>query len=182
MDARGGDLSQTALLDEGAQAAVVGVEPLVESRGVPHPGGVAGGDHCLGVGEGGRHRFLAEDVLARSGRGFHQGTVQMVGRGDVHGFQAGRGEEVGEGGVAGEAGVVRREAGAGRRVRVADGDEPGSWGRGDPRGDVVPRDPAATHDSPLDGRGYVHGWFEHMGQLVRARRTGGCTQNTLLPA
>ncbi len=89
-----------------AQAAVAGLEPLVESRRVPHPVFTAGGDHRLGIRQGSRHRFFAEDVLARARSRFHDGPVQVIGRGDVNGFQPRRRQEVVQVRVPGRLGVV----------------------------------------------------------------------------
>ena len=79
---------------------MAGVEALVEGRGIAHPGGLAGGNHGLGVGEGGRHGLFAKDVLAGTGGCLDQGAVEVVRRGDVDRFEAGRDKERIECGVA----------------------------------------------------------------------------------
>ena len=69
------------------------VEAVHERLHQVDAGGLAGGDHPLGVGRGHRQRLLAQDVLAGTGRGDRPLGVEVVGQRDVDGVDLGVGQE-----------------------------------------------------------------------------------------
>ena len=131
------------------------MEPLVEGRRVDDPGRLAGGDHPPGVLGGGRHRLLAQHVLAGGGAGQDGLEVPVVGRGDVDGLDArvvqeGRQARAGRGPPAQDA---RGQAGRRGRVDVEGRRDPAVGRSLDPGRAVVPGDPAAADDAPAQSPG-----------------------------
>ena len=88
MDSRLGDDPEFPGGDQVAEAAMRGVEPLVEGGGVADAGPLAGGHHPAGVVEGRGHRLLAEDVLAGPGASLDDVGMPVVRRGDIDGLDA----------------------------------------------------------------------------------------------